>query len=61
MRISIKADVADENEDYYISSTQRATIKEINKLHKGSSKSAVKFSEFQKEFFPKNDKDAIEI
>lgn len=31
MRVSMRADVADENEDYVLTSLQRATIKDINK------------------------------
>jgi hypothetical protein len=60
MRISIKADVADENEDYNLG-LQRATIKDINRNHRQSYKGGMEFSDFKKEFFPRDNKDAILI
>lgn len=40
----MKADVADENEDYV--TLQRATIKDINKQQRQSYRDTIKFSDF---------------
>lgn len=64
MRFSIRADVADENDDYsnFGDCQERQSISDINILHKEFYKEekSKNFPEFSKQFFAKNDKDALE-